>query len=185
MENFIEVYDGILSKELENEVESLILDLTSPPLFPLYYQPNSTFLPDNPKFTLTPGLVHQFKGGPFSEYEDFLSQILYNFCSKINIIMHKFSKGRVFVDLPSPKPGLDLPPHIDMVGLDHWVLLYYINDSDGDTVLFKDDQKTEIKRVSPKKGRVVFFDGSIFHCGSRSAINTRSTINFNFIGKRL
>jgi hypothetical protein len=185
MDKFIEVHDEILPKELENAVESLILDIDSLPFFPLYYQSNSTFKSTDPQFTLIPGLVHHFKGGPSSDYEDFLSQILYTFCSKVNIIIHKFFQGRVYVDLPSPKPGLDLPPHNDMVDLNHWVLLYYINDSDGDTVLFKEDKKTELKIVTPKKGRMIFFDGSIPHCGSRSFTNTRSTINFNFIGNKL
>jgi hypothetical protein len=186
MEKFIEVYDNILPKKLEDKIESLILDVNFLPLFPLYYQSNNTYTTDHPLYSFTPGLFHTFKNGDtYSKYEDFLSQVLYNFCSKRNIIVNHFFKGKVFVDLPSPNPGLDLPPHIDIPGRNHWVLLYYINDSDGDTVLFKDDQTTEIKRVTPKKGRMVFFDGSIPHCGSRSATNTRSAVNFNFIGEKL
>ena len=185
MEKFIEVYDNVLSNYLENKIESLILDYATQPRFPLYYQPNNTFSPTHPNFSLDPGLVNCFKGGLPNAHSDFLSQVLYSFCFKNNIILYEFFQGKVYVDLPSPKPGLNLPPHIDMHGQNHWVLLYYINDSDGDTVLFKDDQKTEIKRVSPKKGRIVFFNGSIPHCGSKSLINTRSVINIDFIGEKL
>lgn len=186
MEKFIKVFDNILPKELEDKIESLILDSTIPPKFPLYYSPNATYSPDHPNFTKEPSLFHVFKDGynDESEYSTILSQILYIFCFKNKIIPHTYFRGRVFVDFPSPNPGLDLPPHTDADN-NHWVVLYYTNDSDGDTVLFEDDQKTEIKRVSPKKGRIVFFDGSIPHCGSRSATNTRSAINFNFIGEKL
>ena len=60
-----------------------------------------------------------------------------------------------------------------------------MNDSDGDTILFKDDKKTEIKRITPKKGRIVFFDGLIPHCSSPPTKNHRAIVNINFIGEKL
>ena len=38
--------------------------------------------------------------------------------------------------------------------------------SDGPTYLFEDDGRTIIKKVEPKKGRFLMFDGSIKHAGS-------------------
>ena len=189
MEKFIKVYDNILSKKLEDKIESLILNSQTSPKFPLYYTNDATHSPSHPDYSMTPAFFHVFKeeGGSTqysTQYNTFLAQILYIFCFKNNIILHDFFQGKVFVDPPSTKPGLDFPPHIDM-NTNHWVLLYYVNNSDGDTVLFKDDKITELKRVSPKKGRMIFFNGSIFHCGSRSATNTRSAINFNFLGEQL
>ena len=71
---------------------------------------------------------------------------------------------------------------------DHKVLLYYINNSDGDTFLF--DQKygeqfdafTIKQRVTPTQGTAVLFDGNHFHASS-NPINTykRYAINFNFV----
>ena len=44
------------------------------------------------------------------------------------------------------------------------VILYYVNDSDGDTLFFDNKDKLNIiKRVSPKKGRVVHFDNNKLH----------------------
>ena len=58
--------------------------------------------------------------------------------------------------------------------IEHIVLLYYVNDSDGDTILFENENFTgysnktdELKitnKITPKKGRIVIFDGSIPHC---------------------
>jgi hypothetical protein len=63
------------------------------------------------------------------------------------------------------------------------VLLYYINDADGDTYIF--DKKVNnkykiIQQVSPKKGRFLLFDGDLFHSG-RHPINAekRMLININ------
>lgn len=54
-------------------------------------------------------------------------------------------------------------PHVDFLD-DHMVLLYYVNNSDGDTHFFKG--KKIIKSVSPKANRLVVFDGNLLHTGS-------------------
>ena len=56
-------------------------------------------------------------------------------------------------------------PHIDAFE-EHYVALYYVNDSDGDTILFDKDEKTIIDRITPKKGRCLFFKGDIPHSAS-------------------
>ena len=63
-------------------------------------------------------------------------------------------------------------------------MLYYVNDTDGDTIFYNDNEE-EIKRVSPKKGRVVFFDGSIMHSASTPTQTHRAIINFSFTGEKL
>lgn len=78
-------------------------------------------------------------------------------------------------------------PHIDM-GDEHKVFLYYINDSDGDTIFFKEKHDgnpvkglTEDQRVSPKQGRGVIFDGSIYHASSSPQKSPfRCIINVDF-----
>jgi hypothetical protein len=80
------------------------------------------------------------------------------------------------------------PPHIDPIGKikegDHPIVaIYYAEDSDGDTFFFDTyghDRKI-IKRVSPKAGRVVIFDGDISHAGSPPQHSkSRIVANFNF-----
>jgi hypothetical protein len=57
-------------------------------------------------------------------------------------------------------------------------IIYYINNSDGDSVFF-DKKLNEIKRVSPRQGRAVVFDNPINHAGS-CPVNSpcRQVINF-------
>lgn len=61
----------------------------------------------------------------------------------------------------------------------HLVLIYYINTTDGDTVLFEKDQIVE--RVSPKRGRCILFDGNILHASSSSTLSPRIVLNTNII----
>ena len=83
-------------------------------------------------------------------------------------------------------------PHID-VNEPHVAAVYYVNDSDGNTVLYK--QRSEVNdrstfpeqldvliEVEPKANRLLMFDGSLIHTGhSPSKTNSRVIINSDYI----
>jgi hypothetical protein len=77
------------------------------------------------------------------------------------------------------------PPHIDFMidkpNMNSYVCLYYVNDSDGDTFFFNNNEDLGIiKRVTPKAGRMVLFDNSIYHASSPpQKSNARVVINAN------
>jgi hypothetical protein len=69
-------------------------------------------------------------------------------------------------------------PHVDHT-IPHYTAIYYVNDSDGDTRLF--DKTDEIARISPKKGRIIVFNGQTLHAGSHPyETDYRIVINYNF-----
>ena len=80
-------------------------------------------------------------------------------------------------------------PHSDGFGFGV-VGLYYVNESDGDTVFFNekvqhpdDDYVTPTirQRIAPKKGTMVFFHKGLLHAaGNPSKYARRVVINFNF-----
>ena len=55
------------------------------------------------------------------------------------------------------------PVHVDLK-VAHTSMIYYINDSDGDTVFYENDK--EIQRVQPVKNRLVVFEGPLKHCSN-------------------
>lgn len=76
-------------------------------------------------------------------------------------------------------------PHIDFSNLQNITAIYYVNDSDGDTVIYNEKEDrgvfTVSKSVTPRKNRLVFFEGSYYHCGSSPIKHqNRILINSNF-----
>jgi len=75
-------------------------------------------------------------------------------------------------------------PHLDSDCCDHYVLLYYANDSDGETTFF-DENFNIVDTVAPKKGRILLFNGKMPHA-SRAPCehDLRIVLNMNFSDKR-
>ena len=72
-------------------------------------------------------------------------------------------------------------PHIDNWFEDGITAIYYVNDSDGDTIIFDNDRNI-IERIEPKKGRLVYWEGLKFHAKqSPTKTNQRVIINFNLL----
>ena len=90
-------------------------------------------------------------------------------------------------------------PHSDMSMAGYMAGVYYVNDSDGDTILFENFDKPDVyspytpvklankvelrieQRVTPKRGRLVLFEANRLHCSSNPIVNnTRCVLNFIF-----
>ena len=96
-------------------------------------------------------------------------------------------RGRSFLQFPlnlnTNEPDT---PHVDM-SRDHFVILYYVVDSEGDTIIYNEtwnndirpEKYTEKQRVTPKQGRVVIFDGSLYHTAEQSINTTRCIVNYD------
>ena len=88
------------------------------------------------------------------------------------------------------------PPHVDLFdSVPYKTLIYYLSDSDGDTIFFneryipnsgapslKDTDVTECFRYTPVKGNGILFDGHQYHAGNSPVEYLhRTIINFDFI----
>jgi len=95
-----------------------------------------------------------------------------------------------------PKQQIQLP-HVDCYVKNSWVVIYYLDDADGDTVIYNqraEDPESYIKQVNedkwsvkmqiqPKKGRAVAFKGDLFHSSTLPTRNQRSVVNINLAEK--
>ena len=77
-------------------------------------------------------------------------------------------------------------PHIDVgeaIGNSNFkTAIFYINDSDGDTLFFDDDKETIVHRQTPHKNSLVVFDGDIFHAPQLPLVSARRlVVNINIM----
>jgi len=61
-------------------------------------------------------------------------------------------------------------------------IIYYVHDTDGDTLFFSDDRKKLIKKVSPKKGRAAVFYSNQVH-SFKNPIKNDKRVVINFVVK--
>ena len=139
---------------------------------------------------LRPGLHHQYKTQPNGEVVcptyHLIKSIPYFALKSLGIDEElNVFRARSFLHLPNTLSGSYEHDgiHRDMIEK-HIVCLYYVNETDGDTLFYSrkrngQDYGEITQRITPQKGRVVIFDGSIFHCSSPPTKNVRININFD------
>lgn len=108
--------------------------------------------------------------------------ILDRFLEKIkidNIRLYR-AKANFQTQFTDNFPGIHNTPHVDFIDMPHYVLIYYVNDSDGDTILF-DKEENVIGSITPKAGRFLFFNGNILHASSNPyKSDYRIVVNYDF-----
>ena len=110
----------------------------------------------------------------------------------VSNLSKQFGKIELFrakVNVTSPYPPMmkyqSQVPHIDLQydngdPVDHKVLLYYVNDSDGPTYFYNEACEL-VDTVYPKPGRAVIFDGENVHAASNPVhAPFRIVINVDF-----
>jgi 2OG-Fe(II) oxygenase superfamily len=114
--------------------------------------------------------------GKQSEYFKYIVPLLLEFEKRTNLKIR--NTVRIKSNLLMSQEGTKLQfPHYDDEynapdGAIRKTLLYYVNDSDGDTVMYNErydgkyiDQLSVEKTVSPKKNRAIIFDSNQMHSG--------------------
>lgn len=136
----------------------------------------------NNNFTTSPGFQNVFINDLGISDKHFFSltrPIVNNAFDKLNLKYNEITLGRTFYQMPLRHyEGLAMP-HVDTTD-PHIVALYYVLDSDGDTVFFNENKEI-VKSVTPKKGSVVVFNGNTYHSNYLPLENNRCVINFNVI----
>ena len=178
------IYDDCISKKITDKIEKTLLDGEY-----LWRFSNHTVhkeVPD-PQMSHIIGMFHPFGGGFiksdfFYLVENLLSEIEKNTDIELeDRVLYKARSTILFPNAVGQKKESEI--HIDF--LDNQStrinILYYANESDGDTILYEKDAKTIMKRISPKKGRFVCFSGDIPHCASSPTESyKRVVMNINF-----
>ena len=189
----IKILDNIIPKKQQEKIKNFMYGKT----FPWYYTADITHI--NNKHQARPGHFHIFmdKGEVNSDYITEVKKISDSVNKKIKKKLEMY-QVRSFLQLPLNEKILkksgkhkEDTPHIDLFD-PHTVYLYYVNDCDGDTVLYNYKSKDKqyipyyedikiIRKVKPKQGRVLIFDGMTWHSSTQPTEGPRCIINFDMV----
>lgn len=117
------------------------------------------------------------------------------FCEESGIDLNQLIRMKANLLTPHPNKQYSNKncfhyPHIDFYNTHH-VLVYYVSDSDGDTIIFNEKWDpshdasivplTIKEKISPKKGRIAYFDGLHYHTSQNpETYAERIILNINF-----
>jgi len=173
LEKEIMVFDDIIPVEEQNKLEELLLGKN----FPWFYLSDIT--DDFAKNSQNrPALSHIFilNSEINSSYIEDVRPIIDATSSALHYTKTNILRINSILQFPLNLKSRKLDtPHID-TEKKHKVFLYYVTDNEAHTIIYNNKFTRKIK---PKKGRVVVFDGSLLHTAEQPTENIRCVINCN------
>ena len=185
-DNMILVIDDFIDKEYQEKIKNTLIGGTDnknkhhESEFPWYFIEDVTAAGDEGNQQRA-GFGHQYvilpddepviqPGIAVSDFHTLFLPLLQRAAMKLGLPRVDVYQGRSFLQFPLK--NIDISevdsPHVDIDNFRHFVVLYYVCDSDGDTIIYNEKEYglkkyTERQRVSPKQGRCVIFDGTQMH----------------------
>ena len=194
-ENEIMVIDDFIDIEYQNQIKNILIgeETFEDYEFPWYYVDDVTVAYGESDTQHRPALTHPYVyyegtslGSIDSVFHKLFVPLLQRAAFKLGMPYVNALQGRSFLQFPLNLKNYDVDtPHIDIYNRKHLVVLYYVCDSDGDTIIYNERKETSDKvytikeRVTPKQGRVVLFDGCLMHTAEQPINNIRCVVNYN------
>lgn len=189
----MKIIDNFLPHEQFTKIQNLILSAD----FPWYYIPNVSLPPGSvitdPLAVETYGYLHTVyyyaensKSFALEVMEPILDAYEKHFGKIEKILRIRLSKKHPKLGFTKENYNL---PHVDF-NFPHKTLIYYLNDSDGDTRIFDQIYKENVEPeafttkalVTPKENRVLKIDGLQYHTASNPfEYDRRIVLNINLI----
>ena len=183
------ILDNILTKENQTEIRTIMESNN----FPWYWN-DSTLYPKESNHKSPGQLTHSFlyNGEVSSPYFDKMRVIVDAFIEKTGIKLKAISRFKANLNPKTiiTREELKAGYHRDLGDIEYdseaeefyskfISMIYYVDDSDGDTLFFDPDGKET--RVTPKEGRIVWFPSYSLHGGTPPEVSKkRIIINFIF-----
>lgn len=191
---FVEVIDDFLDKSYFDYIVNTVMCEDT---FPWYYSDDSTY-PDaydysvNGTTTPTQGFSHVLVKNDKTTSR--AGDLVYPLALKIKSYLGAKEVIRLRADLTLQNPlGAVHGPHVDYPGEFHYSSILYLNETDGNTIIFNErDTGTQVngknishftvkETIQPKPNRLVVFDGRYIHSGcSPIEYKCRKLLNSNY-----
>ena len=183
---------GIVDDETLKDLWDTVTDVK----FDWHYMPDITWENGRKATTPTPGFAHLLfhrDTGEASPYLEKFKVVLDRMCWKADIELEEVIRLRLgFLmntryNFPSQSYAHN-EPHVDFPDEGHYTACFYLNDTDGETMIFHQREPAEryqvAERSMPLKNSAIIFDGSRYHASTCPKIrDTRIVLTMNFKGK--
>jgi hypothetical protein len=165
---------NLLPHSLKNEVYNVLTNS----YFPWFW--NEEVIKDSKDentFQFTHSIYQDNKA--CSEYYNSVIPILWFFENNTNIKIKSIYriKANLTTQYNMSEKDINDGVHIDKKEDNYLSLIYYVNDSDGDTLIYNNDV---IEATTPKANNLLYFKSNLNHAGSFPKINKRRIV-INFI----
>lgn len=160
-------------KNFFEQEEKNVLEIILSNQFPFYWMDQQT-LEDNRPF-LGHTFWHRNTHEPCSHFCDFVENIVKKFCIKNNIGFKKILRGSVNLSFPLNEENYKPAAVHQDYDFDHKQMLIYLNDSDGDTILYDKETKKITNRITPEKFKIICFD-NVPHVGLGPTKSSRRVV---------
>ena len=182
------VIDDFIDKDYQEKIKDNLMGDND---FPWYYIDDVTAAYEEGNQG-RPGLSHVYvehnednTSEIISEFHELFLPLLNKACQVLQVPRAYIVQGRSFLQFPlNLNSSDDDTPHIDLdEGDKHIVVLYYVITSDGDTIIYNQRTESDVytvkQKVTPKQGRVVIFDGGLYHTAQQALRQIRCIANYN------
>lgn len=169
----IKIVDNVVNDYVATEIEQVFLDYYRVWLY------NSNTLGDenlDTRYEESFQLIHPIlmEGNVESPFADLVLTVPKKISCDLNFSILNYKRVKVN-QLIGTSHNKQHPPHTDNDNDNFISMIYYINDSDGDT-LFYDQNHNVVHEVSPKKNRCVIFPSNILHASTSPVDNERRLV---------
>ena len=178
----MKVYDDVIPAVMQEQMHNMFIDQG----FQWGFLPDATYEPrdilaykmDKPKF---PSFSHVAlkEYQPKTQTAGMISSHVLCMSDVAGLDPGHVYRMRIGLYLPIANAPLHNNMHVDMK-IPHTVILYYVNDADGDTFFF-DRNREIVDRITPKRGRMVVFDGNTLHASSMPTKDHRISLNIGYV----
>jgi hypothetical protein len=168
------IIKDLLPQSYKKEIQDALLG----DVFPYYL--NKNIVPNvkesSSQFTHTLYRDGQVESNAFN----LIKPMIYFIEDKTNTAFKKIERIKVNLRAKTINDNYELNIHTDMEQDNYKSFLYYVNDSDGDTLFFDENNKIT-NSITPKENSGIFFDSNIKHTSQAPIKNDyRVVINFIF-----
>jgi hypothetical protein len=187
----IRVVDDFIPLSFQEEIKTVLLKNGG---FPWYFLEHISYGNSGEP----PAFIHHFKVDniPKSEYLSLVVPLAHLGAERAEHKYNGIYAAKTILQLPLNESLIKNKTdflHVDLL-LEHLVVLYYVIDSDGDTIIVDKTMQNNsletglmvenfnvLAQVTPKQGRAVLFDGRHYHTAQQPSNNKRCIININVI----